>query len=121
MLKSESLTKRSYQSSKVQHQLILRVPEELASDLRSVLQEENKEDEKDEQGCSTTMEMGRSVEIIFQEAGQSMELVHKGKKYPSLLWNLPTPVETHKTFDGKIFLKSGDIGQVLEVCINFSI
>jgi len=29
------------------------------------------------------------------------------------LMNLPTIVETHKTFDNKIFLKSGDIGQVL--------
>lgn len=28
------------------------------------------------------------------------------------LMNLPTIVETHKTFDNKIFLKSGDIGQV---------
>lgn len=26
--------------------------------------------------------------------------------------NLPTPLETHKTFDNKIFLKAGDIGQV---------
>lgn len=26
--------------------------------------------------------------------------------------NLPTPLESHKTFDNKIFLKSGDIGQV---------
>uniref|UniRef100_A0A7S3M8N5 TAFII55 protein conserved region domain-containing protein n=1 Tax=Spumella elongata TaxID=89044 RepID=A0A7S3M8N5_9STRA len=38
-----------------------------------------------------------------------------GKEYPALLMNLPTIVETHKTFDNKIFLKSGDIGQVLQV------
>lgn len=28
------------------------------------------------------------------------------------LMNLPTPVEALKTFDNKVFLKSGDIGQV---------
>lgn len=28
------------------------------------------------------------------------------------LLNLPAPLESHKTFDNKIFLKSSDIGQV---------
>ena len=30
-----------------------------------------------------------------------------GKEYPALLMNLPTVVESHKTFDNKTFLKSG--------------
>lgn len=38
-----------------------------------------------------------------------------GKEYPALLMNLPTVVESHKTFDNKTFLKSGDIGQMLQV------
>jgi hypothetical protein len=40
------------------------------------------------------------------------------KEYPSLLTNLPTVVETHKTFDRKIFIKSGEVGQVLHVFNN---
>ena len=35
--------------------------------------------------------------------------------YPALLVNMPTIVETHKTFDKKTFFKSGDIGQALLV------
>lgn len=38
-----------------------------------------------------------------------------GKEYPALLMNLPTVLESHKTFDNKTFLKSGDIGQMLQV------
>jgi TATA-binding protein-associated factor Taf7 len=37
---------------------------------------------------------------------------------PALLVNMPTLIETHKTFDNKIFLKSGEIGQMLHVFEN---
>jgi len=36
-------------------------------------------------------------------------------KYPSLLVNLPCPLETHRTFDNKTLYKSADIGQALHV------
>lgn len=39
----------------------------------------------------------------------------QGEKYFAMLANLPTIVETHKTFDKKVFVKVGDIGQVLIV------
>ncbi|RYG63383.1 hypothetical protein EON64_16055, partial [archaeon] len=29
---------------------------------------------------------------------------------------MPTPLETHKTYDQKVFFKAGDVGQLLQVC-----
>lgn len=37
------------------------------------------------------------------------------ESYPALLVNMPTIIETHKTFDKKTFFKSGDIGEALLV------
>jgi hypothetical protein len=37
------------------------------------------------------------------------------KDYPAMLMNIPTPVEALKTYDNKVFHKSGDIGQILQV------
>jgi TATA-binding protein-associated factor Taf7 len=34
------------------------------------------------------------------------------KRYPATLVNLPTVVETYKTFDNSSYVKTGDIGQV---------
>jgi len=37
------------------------------------------------------------------------------RRYPAMLVNLPTLIETHKTADQKTFAKSGEIGQMLQV------
>ena len=41
-----------------------------------------------------------------------------GRVYPALLMNIPTPVEAQKQFERHNVLKSGDIGQILQVFNN---
>eukprot|EP01031_Cornospumella_fuschlensis_P033882 gene33882-40996_t len=39
-----------------------------------------------------------------------------GARYPALLTSMPTPLETHKSYDQKAFIKTADVGQLLQVC-----
>jgi TATA-binding protein-associated factor Taf7 len=52
------------------------------------------------------------IEIQQQENQPSDKylFIFQNETYFGLLANLPTNVETHKTFDKKIFIKTGDIG-----------
>ncbi|KAJ1406781.1 hypothetical protein B484DRAFT_436626, partial [Ochromonadaceae sp. CCMP2298] len=105
-------------------QIVLRLPDHLASRVRAL------------QSGSKTHRLMASIEVLPDEsatasasaagagagagagggagAGDNLTdfiFVIEGEEFPALLLNLPCPVETHKTFDAKIFLKAGDVGQ----------
>lgn len=87
-------------------QLLLRLPEHIATRVRKIMNDEQVNEE--------------SIDVIQQDEetcqnGDYFTFVIKNEQYPALLENLPTILESHKTCDKKIFLKSGDIGQVLHV------
>ena len=50
-----------------------------------------------------------------QQPSDKYIFIFQSEHHYALLANLPTNVETHKTFDKKIFIKTGDIGQILVV------
>lgn len=96
-------------SSIRQEQLILRLPEDLAIKVKNLINQDVNSDSS-----------GIEIQPIDNGTGIIDSYVFKfdDREYPSLLINLPTIVETHKTFDKKIFIKSGEIGQVLHVFNN---
>lgn len=99
-------TSRNFPSVTTQQQVILRLPDELAERVRKLISEQSKESDK-----------GAVIEIHQQETQPSDKYIFhfQAEKYFALLSNLPTNVETHKTFDKKIFIKTGDVGQILVV------
>ena len=86
-------------SSIQHHQLILRVPEDVAERIHAILETEN----------------GQMLINIRPVEGKvdHYDFLLNDEVYPALLQNLPCIVESHKTLDMKIFLKAGDIGQIL--------
>eukprot|EP01038_Epipyxis_sp_PR26KG_P009182 gene9182-12383_t len=98
-----------------QQQLILRLPEDLAHRVKALIKEGLlSEDIKPLNGNTKPI----LIDISPKDAdspSNDFTFSLEGKDYPSLLLNLPCPLETHKTFDNKIFLKSGDVGQMLQV------
>lgn len=98
---------RNFSSVTTQQQVILRLPDDLAERVRKVISE----------GQQTEKTGALVIDIQQQESQPSDKyiFIFQTEKYYALLANLPTNVETHKTFDKKIFIKTGDIGQILIV------
>jgi transcription initiation factor TFIID subunit 7 len=88
-----------------QQQVILRLPPKLAKKVRKLLTQDNISDDQ----------LNSLINIEPDEGNDCFIFTFQDTKYPALLQNLPTVVETHKTYDRKIFLKSGDVGQMLQV------
>uniref|UniRef100_A0A7S0S221 TAFII55 protein conserved region domain-containing protein n=1 Tax=Chlamydomonas leiostraca TaxID=1034604 RepID=A0A7S0S221_9CHLO len=85
-----------------EEQYVLRVVDpELADKIRKVLREE-----ENIQG---------SVELTFPENGRQGHLQVEGKEYNVNVLDLPTLVESYKTYDDTNLVKTGDIGQMLVV------
>ena len=98
-----------------QHLIILRLPGDLVADFDSMVQAgvqaigENQENE--------TLEISPDNETPADSLGSMDRFVvtMKGVRYPALLMNLPTPVEAHKIVEGSNVVKSGDIGQIMQL------
>jgi hypothetical protein len=88
-------------------QLILRVTDSISQHIRSTIA---KQADKE-----TNIIVEIESELDAEGKDDFFIFSFNGNKYPALLLNLPTLVETQKTFDRKIFYKSGDIGQMLHV------
>lgn len=95
--------------SNPQTQVVLRVRSEaVALRLREQLQSEDADE---------VMEVQAEDPVTFGDVfvAQRMVVTLAGEKYPARLVNLPTIVETHKTFDGSTYYKCGDVSQALVV------
>ena len=90
-----------------QQQLILRLTDSLSQQIRATIAKQ------------ADKESNIIVEIESEADAEGKDdcftFNFNGTKYPAVLLNLPTLIETQKTFDRKIFYKSGDIGQILYV------
>jgi TATA-binding protein-associated factor Taf7 len=99
-----------------QQQIILRLPDDLAVRVRKLLEEGNElMDVEPQESDRFLVKIQVRATSYFHEPPLIPYLldlhvhVHsQGEQYPALLTNLPTNIETHKTFDNKIFLKSGE-------------
>ena len=100
-------TTRNFSSVMTQQQVILRLPDDLAERVRKLITDG---DQADKSGALV-------IDIQQQESQPSDKyiFIFQNERHYALLANLPTNVETHKTFDKKIFIKTGDVGQILVV------
>ncbi len=100
-----------------QHQLIFRVPERLTEIIKKVI--DSKDDELDaiDEGDARKKNINNFTIVpdMNNINDNLFSLILDDITYPALLYNLPTIVETHKTFDKKNYTKTGEIGQVLHV------
>lgn len=88
-----------------QQQLLLHLPSDLSSLMKQQLLDGGKQE----------IVGTKLIDVIPQEYANNYLFLFEGGKYPALLTNLPTILETHKTFDCKTYLKSGECGQILHV------
>lgn len=100
--------KDDYSSSSVsvdvEQQLILRLPETAAENLR-----------KDLQSGSSSLKEKLSMEIHPEL--RKGKVVYDGQMYNAKLYDLPCIVESYKTTDKKTFYKTADVSQIL-ICSN---
>ena len=119
------MNKGSMLISVQQHQLILRLPPDLVDGFNELIEEgvrpptgEAKQEEMDV--VQITPDTSENSPKASSAAGTSsgcdrFKVTLKGVEYPAILLNLPAPVEAHKVTEGSSIVKSGDIGQVLQL------
>jgi len=98
--------------------LMLKMPPRLAEKLRAAMR-----NEEDERGGTVRVEACDPAELAGGRRGeggkarpeQKLTLEIAGDRYPAALVNLPCNVEAMKTFDGRTYFKSSDIGQAIMV------
>eukprot|EP00026_Physarum_polycephalum_P008248 Phypoly_transcript_08328.p1 GENE.Phypoly_transcript_08328~~Phypoly_transcript_08328.p1 ORF type:complete len:456 (+),score=143.08 Phypoly_transcript_08328:100-1467(+) len=87
-------------NKKLEEQMILRLPPQLADQVRKMLR---------------TKQLTEEIEFEFDEDQRNAKFRVGRKKYDAYLVDLPCIVESHKTLDKTTYYKSADIGQMLVV------
>ncbi|XP_042966011.1 transcription initiation factor TFIID subunit 7-like isoform X3 [Carya illinoinensis] len=89
----------------MEEQFILRVPPSIAERLDLLLSEsENASSSED-----------KSLDLTFSEDGRSGTFVIANDHFPASLLDLPSVVESYKTYDDSVLIKTADIGQMIMV------
>lgn len=120
------MNKHSIPISVQQHLLILRLPPDMVEEFDGLIEEGTQPPQPGEakQEDIGIVEIAPDTSVSSPKGGASEKLSSgcdrfrvtlKGVDYPALLMNLPAPVEAHKVMEGSTVVKSGDIGQVLQV------
>ncbi|WMV27168.1 hypothetical protein MTR67_020553 [Solanum verrucosum] len=82
-------------------QFILRVPPSVAERINRLLSENPSSEDK--------------LDLSFFEDGKTGSFVIGDEHFPASLLNLPCIVESYKTYDDNVLIKSADIGQMIMV------
>lgn len=109
-----------------EHLLILRLPVDMVEEFDSLIEEGVRPQQTGEakQEDSGIVEIVPDMSASSPKAASStgspsgcdrFKVTLKDVVYPALLMNLPAPVEAHKLMEGSSVVKSGDIGQVLQM------
>jgi len=85
---------------KLEEQMILRLPPQVAEQVRKMLR---------------TKQLTEEIEFEFEEDQRNAKFRVGRKKYDAYVVDLPCVVESHKTLDKTSYYKSADIGQMLVV------
>ncbi|KAM3693112.1 hypothetical protein ACJW30_08G141000 [Castanea mollissima] len=89
----------------MEEQFILRVPPSIAERLDRLLSEnENASSSED-----------KSLDLSFSEDGRSGTFVIGNDRFPASLLELPCVVESYKTYDDSVLIKTADVGQMIMV------
>uniref|UniRef100_A0A453SVD0 TAFII55 protein conserved region domain-containing protein n=2 Tax=Aegilops tauschii subsp. strangulata TaxID=200361 RepID=A0A453SVD0_AEGTS len=88
-------------------QFILRVPPSVAEQIERLMNESAA-------GSSSNPE-DASLDLSFSDDGRSGTFMIGNKSFPASLLDLPTVVESYKTYDDSFLVKAADIGQMVMV------
>ncbi len=107
------------------HMLIFRVPENMADEVGKLVASgqqkipliQSATSSADPNASKVFIEVQPDVEKNYRNPSAPDRFIvnFQGKIYPAMLMNIPTPVEAQKMFERHNVLKSGDIGQVLQL------
>lgn len=87
----------------MEEQFILRVPPHVAERIECLLNENASSSED------------KSLDLSFSDDGRSGTFVIGNDHFPASLLDLPCIVESYKTYDDSVLIKSADIGQMIMV------
>ncbi|VAI79675.1 unnamed protein product [Triticum turgidum subsp. durum] len=88
-------------------QFILRVPPSVAEQIERLMNESAA-------GSSSNPE-DASLDLSFSDDGRSGTFMIGNQSFPASLLDLPTVVESYKTYDDSFLVKAADIGQMVMV------
>ncbi|TQE02064.1 hypothetical protein C1H46_012383 [Malus baccata] len=86
----------------MEEQFVLRVPPSVAERLDRLLGDNASTDDK-------------SLDLSFEEDGRTGTFVVGNDHFPASLFDLPCVVESFKTYDDSVLIKTADIGQMIMV------
>lgn len=87
----------------MEEQFILRVPPSVAERIERLLNEDASSSED------------KSLDVSFSEDGRTGTFVIGNESFPASLLDLPSVVESYKTYDDSVLIKTADIGQMIMV------
>ncbi|WJZ88445.1 hypothetical protein VitviT2T_007743 [Vitis vinifera] len=87
----------------MEEQFILRVPPSIAERIERLLNENSSSSED------------KSLDLSFSEDGRSGTFVIGNDHFPASLLDLPCVLESYKTYDDSVLIKTADIGQMIMV------
>ncbi|XP_057460423.1 transcription initiation factor TFIID subunit 7-like isoform X1 [Actinidia eriantha] len=87
----------------MEEQFILRVPPSVAERIERLLNE------------SAAASEDKLLDLSFSEDGRSGTFVIGNDHFPASLLDLPSIVESYKTYDDSVLIKTADIGQMIMV------
>ncbi|KAF0920067.1 hypothetical protein E2562_032757 [Oryza meyeriana var. granulata] len=91
----------------MEEQFILRVPPSVAERIERLMNEAA--------GASSSNPDDASLDLSFSEDGRSGTFMIGNESFPASLLDLPTVVESYKTYDDSVLIKTADIGQMIMV------
>ncbi|KAH7663210.1 transcription initiation factor TFIID subunit 7 protein [Dioscorea alata] len=89
----------------MEEQFILRVPQSVSERIERLLNDSS---------ASSSSE-DASLDLSFTEDGRSGTFQIGNEKFSASLLDLPTVVESYKTYDDNVLIKTADIGQIIMV------
>lgn len=90
-------------STGMEEQFVLRVPPSVAERIERLLNE------------NATSSEDKSLDLSFSEDGRNGTFVIGNDQFPASLLDLPCIVESYKTYDDSVLIKTADIGQMITV------
>uniref|UniRef100_A0A7N0TY29 TAFII55 protein conserved region domain-containing protein n=1 Tax=Kalanchoe fedtschenkoi TaxID=63787 RepID=A0A7N0TY29_KALFE len=87
----------------MEEQFILRVPPSVAEKIESLLND------------SAAASDDKSLDLSFMEDGRTGTFTIGEDQFPASLLDLPCVVESYKTYDDNVLIKTADVGQIIMV------
>uniref|UniRef100_A0A0E0C5B7 TAFII55 protein conserved region domain-containing protein n=1 Tax=Oryza meridionalis TaxID=40149 RepID=A0A0E0C5B7_9ORYZ len=91
----------------MEQQFILRVPPSVAERIERLMNQAA--------GASSSNPDDASLDLSFSEDGRSGTFMIGNESFPASLLDLPTVMESYKTYDDSVLIKTADIGQMIMV------